>query len=131
MPDPVTSMILEGLREVKESVARLSLDMGAQLSRLPDYYMPRRENEHRLDEHTIDIGELRSQIGQKWARHEEDMQRVTKLIEDNEERREQERKADEERRETYRRWAIGIAVPAILALAGLIVAVLSLMARTA
>lgn len=129
MPDPVTSMILEGLREVKESVARLSVDMGTQLSRLPELYMPRRENEHRLDEHTIDIGALNAKIDGRWSRHEEDMRRVTKLIEDNEDRRERERKADEERRESYRRWAIGIAIPAMLTLAGLALAVLSLMAR--
>lgn len=129
MPDPVTSMILEGLREVKESVARLSVDMSSQLSRLPELYMPRRENEHRLDEHTIDIGALDAKIDQKWSRHDADVRRLTELIEHVEKQHKEERRADEERRETYRRWAVGIIIPALLTLAGLAIAVLSLMTR--
>lgn len=131
---------MDGLREVKESIHRLSLDVNGQLSRLPDLYVPRRELEHRYDEHTLDIGELRVQVAAGITRHEADVRRLTDVIEGIEGRREQEReedaqqrererKEDAQQREMYRRWLVGLAVPTILTLVGLAIAVLTLMGR--
>lgn len=124
-PDAVTSLILDGLREVKESLTRLSADVSGQLSRLPELYMPRREIEHRLDEHTIDIGALEAKLAARANHHDDDVRRLTALVEKAEKERRAERDADDERREGYRRWVIGVSVPALLTLIGLVIAVLT------
>lgn len=118
VPASILPLILDGLREVKESVSRLSVDMNGQLSRLPEIYVPRREVEHRLDEHTIDIGEVRGQVLAKAAKHDADVERLTHMIDATEERR----KADEARRQADRRWVVGT----VITVAALVVAVLSL-----
>lgn len=105
-------MIVEGLREVKESITRLGADVNSQWSRLPQDYVPRREVEHRLDEHTIDIGEVRSQLIQKGAKHEVDVERLERQIHDI-----------EAKRQADRRWLVGTALAAaavLVALVGLI-----------
>jgi len=54
-------MVVESLRRLEDSVARLSENVNMQLSRLPTEYVPRREVERRLDELTIDAGEERAE----------------------------------------------------------------------
>lgn len=111
IPGGVVSMIVDGLNRVEESITRLSADVNGRLGQLPNDYVPRREVEHRFDEHTIDIGELRGQIVAKGAKHDLDVEALKKALD-----------LDRERRQTDRRWVIGT----VITVAALVVAVLSL-----
>jgi hypothetical protein len=116
VPATVLAMIVEGLREVKEALASMSRDVNSQLSKLPDIYVPRREVDHRFDEHTIDIGELRNQVAAGLARHQVDIERIESQIEMTRERHEEDRK-----------WAIGTAIAVVtllLMVVGLVITVL-------
>lgn len=98
LPASVVGMILDSLKRVEESVTRLTVDMHEQMSRLPELYVPRREVERRFDEHTIDIGELRSQLAEKRIKHDGDVERLEALID-----------ASEIQRRADRRWVFGAA----------------------
>lgn len=120
VPISALSMIVDGLREVKDSITRLSIDMHEQLSRLPNDYVPRRELERRFDEYTIDLGDLRARLVEKRETHNadiKDLRECLKAIEDA-------READEQQRQADRRWLIGT----VIAVVGLLVTVIALVA---
>lgn len=125
VPASVLSMIVDGLREVKESVARLSVDMTGQLSKMPDIYVPRREVEHRLDEHTIDIGELRNRAEVRKVSHDADIKHLRDCIEMVEEKRRVEKQAADAQRVIDKRWLIGTALTVIALVLTLLTLVLN------
>lgn len=114
VPDPVLAIILETLRKLETTVGSLRTDLHVELSRLPEMYVPRREVERRLDEHTIDIGEVRSAVEVVEERRKKD-----------ERDRRDERLADERRQQEMRRWLVATVLTAL----GLLVAVLGILAR--
>lgn len=123
LPASVVGMIVDSLKRVEESVTRLSTDMHEQMSRLPSLYVPRLEVDRRFDEHTIDLGELRAALAEKRATHDADI----RSLEEDIERVEARRKADEAQRQGDRRWLLAT----FLTVLGLVVAMVALMARTA
>lgn len=133
VPSQVMALVIDGLREVKESISALTRDMNEQMSRLPDIYVPRREIDRRFDEHTIDIKEIAAGLDKKSVKHdadvhrleqkhESDILRVDQAIKASDDQRKTEKNAADAQRKTDRRWAIGTA----LALAGLVLTALSI-----
>ena len=119
-------LVVDGLREVKESIAALSRDMNAKMAVL----VSQREFDHTRDELTIDIAELRSKIDNGLVRHDSDILSVREssaaqvkalkdALDEADERRRVERKADEQKRRAERWTALG----ALLTILGLLLAV--------
>jgi hypothetical protein len=59
METNVLSMLVDAVREVKESVSQLSRDINLQLSRLPSTYVPRQEVRQWVDDLIGDVGDER------------------------------------------------------------------------
>jgi hypothetical protein len=57
----VLSMLVDAVREVKESVTQLSRDLSEQLGRLPNTYVPRQEVRQWVDDLIIDHGQERAE----------------------------------------------------------------------
>lgn len=115
VPISALSLIVDGLKRVEESITRLAVELHDQLGRLPNDYVPRREVDRRFDEHTMDIGELRARIAERWALGESEVDKLRTEIRQVE----AEREADEQQRRKDRQWAIGVAITVAIALLGL------------
>lgn len=57
---PMLTYIAESVRDLDRSLERGLESIRQQLAELPSLYVPRRELERRLDELTVDIGEVRA-----------------------------------------------------------------------
>jgi hypothetical protein len=97
MDATVLSMLVDAVREVKDSVTQLSRDLNLQLSQLPTAYVPRQEVRQWVDNLTIDHGEERAERRTEIA----DLRAEIAAVEER-------RRSD--------RWQ---AITAVLALAGL------------
>jgi len=113
-------MIVDSLRDLKESVTALSRNVDAKMSVL----VSQREFDHTRDELTIDIGEVRGQIASGLTRHDADIENVRKDTAEDIKGLRDAFEADAQRRRDGRRWMFGAAI----SLASLLLAAIGLMA---
>lgn len=110
----VLGMVLDGVREVRDSVHRLQSDMASRFDGLDAKYMRSTEIVSRFEESLRDRTELRTQLATAVTKHDTDVIRLGAQIEAAEEKRLQDRK-----------WAIGATLSALallLTLVGILVA---------
>lgn len=110
----VLGMVLDGVREVKESVQRMQTDINTRLDGLDQKYVPRQEIDARFSESQRDRQNIHTLIAEHKARHDAD---VIRLSASN--------TALEEKLTAARRYALTTSIAGFLAVVGLLSLILN------